>query len=155
MRSLRQNHHKAHKAGSRGNAMVELALSVAVLVPLLLGVFQFGYAFYTYNRLVAAVREGARYGALRTYDSSTTTPSGAYLTAVRNITVYGDPAGGTNPVVSGLSAGQVAVSVTMSNGVPDMITVSLSSFSADTVVKTMTWTGKPAASFRFEGRYAP
>ena len=146
---------KARSRRSRGSALVELALSVGLLVPALTGTFQFGYAFYTYNRLVVAVRGGARYASLRTYDSSTSTPSDNYLAAVRNAVVYGNPTGGTDPVVPGLSTNQVAVSVTMSNNVPDTIVVSLTTFTVNTVVKNMTWTGKPAAAFRFEGRYAP
>lgn len=140
---------------SRGSAMVELALSVGLLVPSLTGTFQFGYAFYTYNRLIVAVRGGARYASLRTYDSSTSTPSDNYLAAVKNVVVYGNPVGGSEPVVPGLSTAQVAVSVTMTNNTPDTIVVSLASFTVNTVVKTMTWSGKPAAAFRFEGRYSP
>jgi Flp pilus assembly protein TadG len=135
--------------------MVEFALSVGLLVPVLLGVFQFGYSFYTYNRLIVAVRGGARYGALRTYDSSTSTPSDTYLTAVKNAVVYGNPSGGMDPIVAGLTTGQVGVSVTMDKNLPNMITVYLTSFTVNTIVKNMTWAGKPAASFRFEGRYAP
>ena len=146
---------KNGRRGSRGSAMVELALSVGILVPVLIGTFQFGYAFYTYNRLLVAVRGGARYASLRTYDSSTSTPSDSYLTAVRNAVVYGSPSGGTDAVVSGLSTNQVAVSVTMTNSVPDTITVSLTGFTVNAGVMNMTWTGKPAAAFRFEGRYAP
>src|SRR5438309_7106486 len=130
---MKSRSQKGRRRGVHGNAMVEFALSVGLLMPALLGVFQFGYAFYTYNRLIVAVRGGARYAALRTYDSATATPSSAYLTAVQNMTLYGNPAGGTNPIVSGVSADHIAVAVTMSNSAPDMITVSLSSFTVDTV----------------------
>lgn len=140
---------------TRGNAMVEFALAVSLLLPMLFGTFEFGYAFYTYNRLVAAVREGARYASLTTYDSSTSTPSSAYLTAVRNAAVYGNPSGGATPVVSGLAADKIGVSVTMDKGVPDMITVSVTSFTIDTFVKVLNLANKPSAAFRFEGRYAP
>src|SRR5579863_7062815 len=109
---------------TRGNALVEFALAVSLLLPMLFGTFEFGYAFYTYNRLIAAVREGGRYASLRSYDSSTTTPASDYLTAVQNAVVYGNPAGGTTPVVSGIATGQIAVTMTMANGVPDMVTVS-------------------------------
>ena len=141
--------------GRRGNAMVEFALAVGLLLPMLFGIFEFGYAFFTYNRLVAAVREGGRYASLRTYDTSSTTPSDAYLTAVQNAVVFGDPSGSGSPVVSGLTTGKIGVSVTMTKGVPDMITVTLTSFTIDTFVKTLNLSNKPSASFRFEGRYAP
>jgi Flp pilus assembly protein TadG len=140
---------------TRGNAMVEFALAVGLLLPMLFGTFEFGYAFYTYNRLIAAVREGARYASLRTYDSSTTTPSDTYLTAVKNAVVYGDPSGSGSPVVSGLTTDEIGVTMTMVIGVPDIVTVSVTNFTIDTIVKTLSLANKPSAAFRFEGTYAP
>lgn len=140
---------------TRGNALVEFALAVGLLLPMLFGVFEFGYAFYTYNRLIAAVREGGRYASLRTYDSSTTTPSDTYSTAVKNAVVYGDPSGNGTPIVSGLATSNIGVTMTMSQGVPDMVTVSLTNFSTDTMIKTLNLANKPSAAFRFEGTYAP
>ena len=138
-----------------GNAMVEFALTASILFPCLLGVFQFGYGFYVYNRLIAVVRDGARYASLRAYDSNNPNPSSTYLTAVRNEVVYGNPAGGTQPLVAGLAPGNVSVSVTMNNGIPDMVTVYINQFTLDTATKTFQLSGKPSASFRYEGRYAP
>jgi Flp pilus assembly protein TadG len=135
--------------------MVEFALAVGLLLPMLFGTFEFGYAFYTYNRLIAAVREGGRYASLRTYDSSTTTPSDAYLTAVKNAVVYGNQAGSGTPVVSGLTTSQIGVTMTMNNGVPDIVTVSVTNFTIDTLITTLNLANKPSAAFRFEGRYAP
>jgi Flp pilus assembly protein TadG len=143
------------RRGSKGSAMVELALSVCVFVPLLFGVFEFGYAFYTYNKLIGVVRNGARYASLRAYDSSTSTPSDSFLTAVRNATVYGDPSGTGSPVVFGLTTAKISVSVTMSGGVPDVITVYVNDFSVDALGRTLHWMNKPTATFRFEGRFAP
>jgi len=140
---------------TRGNALVEFALAVSLLLPMLFGTFEFGYAFYTYNRLIAAIREGGRYASLRTYDSSTTTPSDTYSTAVKNAVVYGDPSGSGTPVVSGLTTGQIGLTVTMDKGVPDMITVSITNFAIDTVITTLNLANKPSAAFRFEGTYAP
>ena len=140
---------------TRGNALVEFALAVGLLLPMLFGTFEFGYAFYTYNRLIAAVREGGRYASLRTYDSSTTTPSDTYSTAVKNAVVYGDPSGNGNPVVSGLATANIGVAMTMDKGVPDIVTVSVTNFAIDTIIKTLNLANKPSAAFRFEGTYAP
>jgi Flp pilus assembly protein TadG len=135
--------------------MVEFAIASAVLIPCFIGVFQFGYGFYTYNRLNGAVRAGARYASLLKYDSATTTPASTYLTAVRNTVVYGNPNGGTTPIVPGLSPNQVQVQMTFANSAPDMVKVYLSSFELDTVFTTLDWSNKPAASFRYEGVWAP
>src|ERR1051325_7493401 len=55
----------------RGHAMLELAVSAAVMISCLGGTFQFGYTFYVYNQVVTAVGNGARYAAQRTYRAAT------------------------------------------------------------------------------------
>jgi Flp pilus assembly protein TadG len=139
----------------RGNAIIEFALSVAILLPALVGTMQFGFSFLVYGKLEAAMREGARYAALRTYDSSTATPSTAFTTAVQNMVVYSNPNGGTTPLVRGLTTDQIIVTTTMYNGVPDMITVKLTSFQVDAAVAKVNISGKPWATYRYQGRFAP
>lgn len=51
----------------RGNAFIEFALAAGILLPVMAGTFQFGFTFYTYNLLQAAVSNGGRYAAYRTY----------------------------------------------------------------------------------------
>jgi Flp pilus assembly protein TadG len=46
-----------------GIALLEFALFVSVLLMLVFGIIDFGRALFTANNLVAAAREGARYGA--------------------------------------------------------------------------------------------
>src|SRR5262245_15398354 len=111
-----------------GNVMLEFAIGGSILTSVFAGTFQFGYTFYQYNILKNAVSDGARYASLRTYDSSTSTPSNGYKLAVRNMVIYSDPAGGSTPIVSGLSTSNVNVIVAFSNGVPSTVTVSLSDF---------------------------
>ncbi len=48
----------------RGAALVELAIILPVLIILVLGVIDLGRVFYSYEALVNATREGARYCAL-------------------------------------------------------------------------------------------
>ncbi len=138
-----------------GNALVEFAVAAGLLIPCFVGVFEFGYGFYVYNRLTAAVRGGARYASLLRYDSASTNPSNAYASAVQNAVVYGDPDGGTSPVVPGLTTDQVTITMQFANEVPDVVTVAISNFSLDTVFTTLNWGNKPAASFRYEGTFAP
>ena len=149
------NRKEARRFGRKGNAIVEFSLAAALLVPCFVGIFEFGYAFYSYNVLVAGVRAGARYAALAKYDSATTTPTTAYQNAVKNTVVYGDPAGGTQTLLPGLATSNVTVSMQMVNNVPDMVKVTINSFTVNTVFRRLQWTDKPAASFRFEGTFAP
>src|ERR1700693_2592543 len=62
----------------RGSVIVEFTLSATFLVALFLGVWQFGYAFLIYGELEEAVRAGARYASMRTYDSADATPTSAF-----------------------------------------------------------------------------
>jgi len=138
----------------RGNALVEFALAFSLLFPLLYIVFQFGYSFFIYNELNAAVREGARFASYKTYNSATASPSGSFISAVQNAVVYGDPAGGTTPVVPSLAPGNVRVTVTFASGVPAVVTVSIQNFSVNAVFTTYAL-NKPSVSFPYTGVYAP
>jgi Flp pilus assembly protein TadG len=49
----------------RGALIVEFGLIVPILFLLVFGIVDFGRAYFTLNNLAAAVREGARYGAVQ------------------------------------------------------------------------------------------
>lgn len=138
-----------------GSVVIEFAIGSAVLLSTFGGVFQFGLAFYRYNALESAVNAGARFASLRPYDSSTATPSAAFQTAVKNVVAYGDPAGGTTPVVPGLATSNVIVTTAFRNGVPDTVTVRLTSFQINAFFKTFTLTDKPKVTYAYQGIYSP
>ncbi len=125
------------------------------------GVFQFGYAFYAYNALVNAVRNGARYGSNYPYSSTTATPDTTILHNVQNLVVYGraTPADGAQPVVAGLTTSNVAVVMTPGNagGItpPTAVTVSIVNFSLDAVFGTINLNGRPFALFPYTGILTP
>ncbi len=139
----------------RGNAMIEFALSFAILVPVFLGTYEFGYAFYIYNEMQTAVRGGARYASLRTYDSATSTPSEAFVVAVQNMVVYGDPSGGAQPVVPGLAPENVTVTVSFESGIPRRVTVGINDFQANAVVDMLEFSTKPRVTVPYTGRFDP
>jgi Flp pilus assembly protein TadG len=143
------------RRAERGNAMIEFALSFGLLFAVFAGVFQFGYALYVYNSLESAVRAGARYASLRTYDSATATPSAAFLAAVRNMVVYENPAGGAQSVARGLTPENVSLTVTMDHNVPVMVAVGITNYTISAVVRSFTLTNKPKAAFPYMGRFAP
>ena len=135
--------------------MVELGFCLPVLVGLALGTLQFGYSFYTYSKLEQSVRHAARYASLRTYGSSTETPDDSYVTAVKNAAVYGNPAGGTQPVAPGLSTENISVLVSFNNGVPASVTVGIMRYSMPQVIGSVELGNKPSARFPYLGIYAP
>lgn len=149
---------RAQRLGRRsGTAVVELTLSMMTLAPLFLGAASFGYTFYIYEKLSNAVRTGARYASTLTYDSANSTPTTAFSTAVKKMTVYGDPnaAAGATPVVAGLTTSNVNVIVTFSSGAPSAMTVSISGYQTPSYMGRVTLNNKPYAWFPFTGLFGP
>jgi Flp pilus assembly protein TadG len=149
---------KKRKRAQSGSVMVEFTLSLSVLIPLFLGTWTYGYSFYRYSELENAVRAGARYASLQKYDSATSTPSSAFLTAVRKMTVYGDPAADPNtatPVVPGLTTGNVRLAVTFTSGAPRGMTVAIDNYTLPSFIGSVTLHNKPSVGFPFLGIFGP
>lgn len=146
--------------GRRGNVMLEFALTSSIMMFLLLGTFQFGQGLLAYNNLVNAVRHGARYASMaKISNSGNATLSSAYVDAVRNAVVYGDPFvpdSAKIPVVSGLEPSQVDVQVMFDAGnVPRNVTVRLNSYTINAVGTSFTIRNKPSLQMPFLGDYCP
>lgn len=108
---------KRKREGERGATLLEFAIGAVVFLTAMFAVIEFGRALWTHNALADAARRGARYAVNH--------PAGD-IGAVRNVVVYGDPAGGSKPLVNnlttanvqvqysnyGLGAGTVSVSIT-------------------------------------------
>lgn len=146
----------------RGNAMIEFALASAFLIPIFLGTFQFGYAFYVYNLLATQVRAGARYASMRTFRCVDQPSIDHYKLHVRNMVRYGNPDGTGNVIEPGLTDAQVDVQIKGKNDAdarwnnpPDYVTVSTTGYALDAVIKTFTFTGKPVVRFPYVGIYSP
>lgn len=134
----------------RGNAILEFALSFTLLWTVFSGVFQFGYSMYVYNSLATAVSEGARYAARVDLDS----PGYTFVNQVKNMVVYGSPTGGGTPLAPGLSTGQVSVTWTAdASGVPQTITVGISSYAVNAIFHNYTFTNKPRVTVLYLGSY--
>jgi Flp pilus assembly protein TadG len=125
----------------RGTAMIEFAVSLALLAAVFVGVFQIGYAFLAYGTLVNAVRAGARYSSLQQHGTGA---DPEVAKAVRNLVVYGDPAPAENaqPVVRGLTTENVEIV----NG-PGTSTVSLRGFEVDALFAKLKLDGRPTVTF--------
>jgi Flp pilus assembly protein TadG len=145
---------KRARSAKSGSAAIEFAIGAMVMGLLFLGTWEFGYAFYVYNNLLAAVDAGAKYAAVKTYDSGSAIPSSAFKTAVQNMVAYGQPTAGTKPVVPGLTPSAVVVTPTFTNGVPTQMTVSLSGYQLNAVVQTFNLS-KPSVSYPYLGVYSP
>jgi Flp pilus assembly protein TadG len=139
----------------RGNAMLEFGIAMGVLFPVFAGSFQYGYTYYVYNGVESSIRAAGRYASTRTYDSASATPSAAYVTAVQNMVVYGDPLGGTRSVAPGLTTANVSVSATFWRGTPSTVTVQVNNYQIGGVFGSVTLNGKPRLTFPLLGRWDP
>ena len=142
------------RANQRGNSLVEFAISLPLMVSLFLGVWQFGYSYYLYGRLEAAVRDGGRYASIAAYDAAD--PSD-YQDRVRNVVLYGDPTGGQagNVVSPGLRPEQVSVAISPAGGPPDAVSVAINGYQLPGIFSRVVLNGKPAVQFPFLGHWAP
>jgi Flp pilus assembly protein TadG len=95
----------------KGVVLAELAITLPLLLFLVLGLAEFGRAFYQYTTLTKAVRDGARYlssQALGTTGNVSLTPEEE--AATKNLVVYGSEVGTGTPVLDGLATSDVTVS---------------------------------------------
>jgi hypothetical protein len=143
------------KARQRGHAILELAVSAAVMVSCLVGTFQFGYTFYVYNQLVTAVGNGGRYAAMRTYHGASKQDVELGNRAIRNMVVYGDPQPGPDaaPAVTKLAPEHVDVRWIMDDkGAPSAVNISIRDYTVDAIFKVFTFSGRPSVQFPYIGR---
>lgn len=135
-----------------GSAGVEFALSAILMTTICGAIFQFGYSMYIYNRLTSSVRSAARYAAVASYTSTTTTPATAYATAVKNVAVYGSPtvSSGT-ALVPNLLPANVSISVTMTGGVVQHVSVEIINYTVNAIFGSIQFNGKPESAFPYNG----
>src|SRR6266404_7925945 len=91
---------KNNRRRQRGATLLEFAICATVFLTVMFAVLEFGRALWVHNALTDAARRGARYAVIH---------SAADAAAVKNVVVYGDPAGGSTPVVDNLTTGNVTV----------------------------------------------
>lgn len=140
-------------SNQRGQSIMEFAIALPFLLLLLFGIFEFGRAYYQYNTLSKAIRNGARYLSSHSY-------SAANITNTQNVVVYGNSVGGSNPVLPRLTSAMI--NVTPSGGTapydeinpPQFVKVSVNSYPFTTIVPgiiNLNVTFSPLVSFRYVG----
>jgi Flp pilus assembly protein TadG len=140
------------RKSQRGNAMIEFALSWAILSLMFTGIFQYGWSMFVYNKLMTSVANGALMGSRANYDDANGNSRAAFTTNIQNMVLYGSPIAGTTTVVPGLTAGNVDVNLNLSGGFPTDITVSIKDFTINAVFGSMQLTNKPRVTYRYSGQ---
>ena len=80
--------------------MVEFSIAAVVFLTAMFAVIEFGRALWVHNALADGARRGARYASLHSAND---------IEMVRNVVVYGDEDGGTQPLIPNLTPGNVSV----------------------------------------------
>ena len=93
---------KNFKQDETGATLVEYAISATVFIMAIFAVLEFGRALWAHNALTDAARRGARYAVLHLPDTDEDAN-------IRNLVVYGNVDGGTQPLLPGLSTANVQV----------------------------------------------
>jgi Flp pilus assembly protein TadG len=128
----------------RGTQLVELAIVLPLLVVMLGASAEFGRFFYTYQTLAKATRAGARY-------LTTESANGINDPKAENLIVYGDAAGTSAPVVSGLTTENVRI--VRSGGTaafPERVTVKIVGYTYEPLFDLGKLVGKPGLSLRID-----
>ena len=102
------------KLDQRGATLVEFAIGATVLLTAIFAVLEFGRALWTHNALSDAARRGARYAIHQPASDPpgiliSGTNVGPSAEAIKNVAVYGDPLGGTIPMVNNLTPDNIYV----------------------------------------------
>jgi Flp pilus assembly protein TadG len=116
---------KSFNSDERGSTLVEYSIAALVFVTSMFAVMEFGRALWVHNALSDATRRGARYAVLN---------SPANIAQVKNVVVYGDPAGGTKSIVPNLSTGDVTVTYSDMAVNKGSATVSINSYQFQFVI---------------------
>jgi Flp pilus assembly protein TadG len=105
------------KAGQEGSTLVEFAIGASVFLLVMFAVIEFGRALWVHNALADAARRAARYAVNQPASSpagtaTTGTNVGPSIAAIRNVGVYGNPAGSGAPMVNNLTPANLDVQYT-------------------------------------------
>lgn len=116
---------KKYKDNERGSTLVEFAIGVTVFATAMFSVIEFGRALWTHNALTDAARRGARYAVLHTSGD---------INQVKNVVVFGNPAGTGNPMLQNLSTANVNVSYSGFGLNDGTVTVSITNYQFQFVI---------------------
>jgi Flp pilus assembly protein TadG len=140
----------ARKRGERGQAIIEMALTLPLLLVIVMGIFDFGFMFQKYEVVTNAAREGARVGVLGDFTpaNAATSPLGRQR-ALDYLAVGGiDLAGHMRGSVASCAGAVVADSVCVSAVVAD---TTITGSSPAKIVRQLTVTVEHDHQFDFVG----
>ena len=144
---------KVNSKNERGAELLEFALVLPLLLLLVLGAIEFGRAYFTYNILAKATRDGARYAATSEV-SSTGTLDATALTKSKNVVVFGNSSGTGTKKILDLQTNQVTVTQTFVTPFEQYtnVTVAYPYQPLFSLILPATITMRPSVRMQFVGR---
>ena len=138
-----------------GQSVLEFAMVLPLLLLIVFGIIEFGRAYYQYNTLTKAIRDGARYMSKHVY-------SATYETSTKNLVVYGNTFGTGTPILPGLTTARIVLTPVPSGATlaspPDWLTVSVNGYPFNSLVPSFIPMGNvtfsPSIQMRFMGANA-
>ncbi|MEP7363564.1 MAG: hypothetical protein ABI972_09940 [Acidobacteriota bacterium] len=131
------------QSSTRGSALLEAALVLAVFAPLAVMAGRYAWSFYQFQSLHSAVEDSARFGA----SASMRDGEGAWKESVRQFALCGSPKPCARPRVEQLRPENVQVELLRSEGSPASVRVSIQGFSIALPGGTKRFEGTPSAQF--------
>jgi Flp pilus assembly protein TadG len=143
------------RSQERGQSLLEFAMVLPVLLLLAIGTIEFGRAYYHYNTLSKAVRQGARYMSMHSY-------SGAEQTRAKRMAIYGNANGTGSPCLPGLTIGNITITErgggTTASTPPAWVQVSITGYTFQSMfprIVPISAPLAPAVEMRYVGENAP
>lgn len=105
------------KSRQEGSTLVEFAIGASVFLLAMFAVIEFGRALWVHNALADAARRAARYAVNQPASTPAGVPTsgtnvGPSIADIRNVGVYGNPAGTGAPMVNNLTPTNLDVQYT-------------------------------------------
>jgi Flp pilus assembly protein TadG len=101
------------RAGERGMVTLEFTFVAVIYLTMLIAIVAGGTVWWAHNTLMDATRRGARYASTQCDICCGSCPGNGLtpntLNRIKNMVVFGNPAGTGQPVVPGLTTGNVKV----------------------------------------------
>jgi hypothetical protein len=124
-----------NKGRERGASLVEFAIAATVFLTVMFAIVEFGRVLWAHNALTDATRRGARYAVFQCNPNDASCPSsGTSIDRIKKVVVYGDPAGGTQPLLENLTTNDVEVTYSAFGLDVGTVTVSITSYKFNVVL---------------------
>jgi len=132
-----------------GSSLVEFGVSLGLLWMLFAGVYQFGYAFYIYNKLQLNVSNAAMFASQATYDADQPT---LFTDTIKNLVLYGTTTTGSKPIAPNLATSNVEITMNPVAGLPTVITIKIKNYQITSIFAKYMLQDKPRVTTLYIGQ---